>query len=175
MEMEGILVWFYCLPMERAAALLALGAVSFRLLKKKWGQTRLFRAGVMLCFALWLGAILYTTLLSREPGSSAVVSWTLFSSVRQWLTGENREAIRSALMNAALFFPGGVLLGAFLPRRWPLWRRAAVGAAMLGLLSLGIEGTQYAFSLGRAEADDVLFNTLGALSGLLCGGGTERE
>lgn len=173
--MGELLIWFYCLPLEQAAALLALSAVIFRLLEKKWGQTRLFQAGVRLCFALWLGAILYTTLLSREPGSSSVISMNPLSPLLQWLSGENREAMRSALMNTALFFSGGVLLGAWLPRRWSLGRRAAVGATALGLLSLGIECIQYVFSLGRAEADDILFNTLGALLGLLSGGGKERK
>lgn len=173
--MGELLVWFYCLPLEGAAARLALGAVIFWLLEKKWGQTRLFQAGVRLCFALWLGAILYATLLSREPGSSSVISMNPLSPLLQWLSGENREAMRSALMNTALFFPGGLLLGAWLPRRWPVGRRAAVGTMVLGLLSLGIEYTQYVFSLGRAEADDVLFNTLGALLDLLSGGGKERK
>lgn len=173
--MGELLVWFYCLPLEGAAALLALGAGILWLLEKKWGQTRLFRSGVRLCFALWLGAILYTTLLSREPGSSSLISVDPFSPLLQWLSGKNREAMRSALMNTALFFPGGVLLGAWLPRHWPVGRRAAVGAILLGLLSLGIECTQYVFFLGRAETGDVLFNTLGALLGLLSGGGKERK
>ena len=35
------------------------------------------------------------------------------------------------------------------------------------LLSAVIEAAQYAFGLGRAETDDVLCNTLGALLGAL--------
>ena len=47
-------------------------------------------------------------------------------------------------------------------------RRIWQTAAAL-LLSMGIEWTQYTCRLGAAETDDVLFNTLGALTGMLQG------
>ena len=78
---------------------------------------------------------------------------------------ENREIIRSLLLNILLFCPFGAALVNLLPRRKPVVSRI-ITACMLGMiLSILIEWMQFHFSLGSAEADDVICNTLGTLIG----------
>lgn len=67
-----------------------------------------------------------------------------------------------SLGNVAFFVPFGVLAYIlFSTGHRPLTRATATGAA----LSLAIEASQYLFSLGRTDIDDLIFNTLGALVG----------
>lgn len=67
-----------------------------------------------------------------------------------------------AVGNIAFFVPFGVLLYVLVHRRLrPVWTVTAAGAA----LSLAVEVLQYAFSLGRTDVGDLLFNTLGAALG----------
>ena len=65
---------------------------------------------------LWVGAVAYFTVLSREPGVPSDFG-ALFRSYHQVLAGGNPELLRSNFMNILLFFPGGLLLGALLPHR----------------------------------------------------------
>ena len=67
-----------------------------------------------------------------------------------------------SLGNVAFFVPFGVLAFMLFSRhRQTVLLTTAMGAA----LSLAIEASQYAFSLGRTDIDDLLFNTIGALVG----------
>lgn len=167
--MGRILHWFYCLPMGQAAVLMVLAALAFRWMDFRWRKYPLFTGLTAAVFALWVGAVAYTTLGNRESGEQYRVSLELFHSYRELLSGGNKEILRSNFMNGALFFPGGVLMGALVPRRWPLRAKVLMGTVILGAFSVGVEYMQYAFALGRVEADDVFHNTLGALLGLLAG------
>ena len=80
--------------------------------------------------------------------------------------GESRELLRSAFMNAVLFFPAGLLLGGLLPGHRSFRWQLVCAVICFGLISLGIELTQFFNRLGNAEFDDVLHNTLGAAAGL---------
>ena len=106
--------------------------------------------------------ILYATLLTRVPGSGGLIltPFAALAAARQ-----QPELYREMLMNVFLFFPLGLTLSNALPRRWNRWRRIGVTTLAGCLLSAGIEYAQYRFSLGMAETDDVLCNTLGALLG----------
>ena len=114
---------------------------------------------------LFLGSwifILFATLLTRAPGGYEVVltPFAALAAARQ-----QPELYREMLMNVFLFFPLGLTLSNALPRRWNHWLRLGVTTLVGCLLSAGIEYAQYRFSLGMAETDDVLCNTLGALLG----------
>ena len=65
-------------------------------------------------------------------------------------------------MNVLLFFPAGLLGAMLLPRR-----RRSILWLILGtaLFSLTIDLLQFRLSLGNAEMDDILHNTLGTLLG----------
>lgn len=164
--MGKLLHWFYCLPMHQAALVMLLGALVFRWMKHRWGKNPAFGLMTGCIFALWLFAMVYTTLGNRD-GGAYTVSLVPFHSYREVLAGGNIEILRSNFMNGALFFPGGVLLGALLPKRWPPWGKLILGTLLLGAVSAGVEYVQYAHSLGRVEIDDVIHNVLGAILGIL--------
>ena len=106
--------------------------------------------------------ILYATILTRTPGDYDVVLRP-FATLME--AKDQPELYREMLMNVFLFFPLGLTLSNALPRRWNRWLRIGVTTLAGCLLSAGIEYAQYRFSLGMAETDDVLCNTLGALLG----------
>ena len=83
------------------------------------------------------------------------------------LRGGNPEILRSAWMNGLLFVPLGMLLPELFPREWPLSRRLLVTGLASLVFSTGIELMQWCWTLGTAETDDVLANTLGAVIGVL--------
>lgn len=70
-------------------------------------------------------------------------------------------------MNVLLFVPLGMLLPELFPADCPLSRRLLVTGLTSLALSTGIELMQWCRTLGTAETDDVLANTLGALLGVL--------
>ena len=124
--------------------------------RRKWRFTN-----ALLLLAATL-IILYTTLLSRTPGTYAAVltPFAALAAARQ-----QPELYREMLMNVFLFFPLGLTLSNALPRRWHRWLRIALTALTSCVLSAGIEYAQYRFALGMAETDDVICNTLGAFVG----------
>lgn len=109
---------------------------------------------------LAVAAILYVTLFSRGSRLGGL-DLIPFSSFSRAVT--NSEIYRSMLMNVLLFFPLGLSL--------PFVFKETTGKRILFtilsavLLSLMIEAFQYVFSRGLAETDDVICNTLGAVTG----------
>jgi glycopeptide antibiotics resistance protein len=167
--MSRILTWFYCLDLGKAALLVLLAAGIFHWMKCRWGKTRLFSVAVGAGFAAWAAGLLFATVTTRDSGGAYSVNLQLFHSYREVLSGGNKEILRSNFMNGALFFPGGVLLGTLLPKRWNKFGRILAGVLLLGLMSAGVEWIQYTWQLGWVEADDVLHNSLGAFLGLVIG------
>lgn len=127
---------------------------------------RLWHAGITLVLLVWLAVIAVITLADRTPGAVPVSPELLpFHSYRAVVAGENPELLRSNFMNVALFYPLGLFGCDVLPENWSRKRRIFTAAVLCVLLSLDIECLQYFFSLGQAEADDVIHNGLGALLG----------
>lgn len=106
-------------------------------------------------------AILFTTIISRENTAEVEVILTPFHFFEE--AKVQPEIYRSMLMNVFLFFPLGLTLPFSLPERWHGKVLFTILFALL--LSVGIEYAQYYFHLGRAETDDVICNTLGAVIG----------
>lgn len=113
-----------------------------------------FAAGCAAC-------LLYMTVMSRSEtpyGGLHLRPFVSFTLARE----ENAEYYRSMLMNVYLFFPFGLAAPFALSRRR---RPVLLTCALAACLSVCIEAAQYALSLGWAETDDVIMNTLGALIG----------
>ena len=133
-----------------------------------WGHIGMFAGGrlwqkINALFAIVSVAIvLYTTILTRASGSTAVIL-TPFATLAA--ARHQPELYRELLMNVFLFFPLGLTLSNALPRKWHRWIRIALTALVGCLLSVGVESAQYRYALGLAETDDVLCNTLGAFLG----------
>ena len=112
--------------------------------------------------AVSLVAILYTTILSRTPGTYTVIlqPFATFGEART-----QPELYREMLMNVFLFFPLGLTLSNTMSREWSCWAKIVLTALIGCVLSTGIEYIQYRYALGMAETDDVICNTLGAFIG----------
>lgn len=159
----------YALPIRDILAFFLAGTWLFLKLDSRFRKKILWKVLVFLVFAVFTGAILYLTISQREGGTSFGPALVPFHSYREVLAGGNREIYRSNFMNVILFFPSGLLLASLLPRKWPGWVRAVSVTLLFALVSARVEYLQYIGGLGRAEIDDVIHNTLGALIGSLSG------
>lgn len=137
--------------------------------RQKWQ-----RANQLLLIAALI-LVLYATLLTRTPGTYAVVL-APFAALKA--AKQQPELYREMLMNVFLFFPLGLTLSGALPQTWHRWGRITLTILVGCVLSAGIEYAQYCFALGMAETDDVICNTLGAFIGstsLLIGHAMEQR
>ena len=163
--MYTLYTWFYCLPIPNILFLLLVLSAGYVCLRRRLEKGRFWRLAITLLLA-WLAVIVSATLAGRSGISFRPAPELLpFHSYRAVLSGESRELLRSNFMNAVLFYPAGLLGCDLLPEGWSRKRRIFVGAGLCVLLILGIECSQYLFSLGQAEADDVIHNGLGSLLG----------
>lgn len=138
--LAALIVWGYCQSLPR----------------RIWG-----RLNVVL-FVIAVMTVLYATLLNRSEGEFALVLRP-FASLAE--AKRQPELYRAMLMNVLLFFPIGLTLSASLPKKMSIAAKMAITTAVGFALSLAIEYAQYSYAMGRAEADDVICNTLGALLG----------
>lgn len=161
---------FYCLPIWKTVAAFCLVLLFWCVLSHRCSQAASpLWVWKILCGVgslMWVIAILYVTLLSRNSGDGAVYLLP-FHQLLSVLRGGNPEILRSAWMNVLLFVPLGILLPELFPRGWPLSRKLLVTGLASLVFSTGIELMQWCWTLGTAETDDVLSNTLGAVIGVL--------
>ncbi len=151
----------YCLPWRQILLIMPVCMALYIAAYRRMGRRRpVFPALCALALLAWALAVLWNTVLSREPGDFGPFQ-PLFASYRY--ARIQPEAYRSNFMNILLFFPGGVFLCAAFGRTG--WRGVLPSLGLLILYSMAIEGIQYHASLGTAETDDILHNTLGALLG----------
>lgn len=139
-----------------ALALAAWGALPARVGARRW------RCGNLVLVLLITAAILYATLFSRAEGGTGLILAPFASLTAARI---QPEIYREMLMNVFLFFPLGLTLSNALPRKWHRWGRIILTTLVGCALSAGIEYAQYRYTLGMAEVDDVICNTLGAFIG----------
>ena len=114
-----------------------------------------------ICFVISIIGVLSFTLLNRSGSNTEIslIPFSFFSEMKK-----QPEIFRSMVMNVFLFMPFGLSLPFALPNRF---RHKAIITVLAGLFfSVCVEATQYVFSLGKCETDDVIMNTLGALIGV---------
>lgn len=133
----------------------------------RFGQRCWWRPCCGILLGIWAWAVLWATVLSRQPGSGSQVQWLPLATYWSVLTGGDSELLRSAFMNMLLFFPGGLLCAGLAGCKPRSVRPVIVSFLLFGLFSLGIELTQGFLQLGMAETDDVLHNVLGAAAGFV--------
>lgn len=168
MNISAFFGWFYSLSFPSIVRIFIIAVMVFLYLDRRLHERRWWWGGLAAVLVLWFGATLAATVLTRTSSvSEPAFAWLPLHSYREALSGGNLDILRSNLMNVALFFPAGLLLGRLLPRRWCFWARLLTVAAVLGSVSLAIELIQFSWLLGQAEIDDVLHNTLGAACGCL--------
>ena len=110
--------------------------------------------------------ILYSTLLSRTTAERSAAVLRPFALLVSAIW-EKREIFRSLLLNILLFEPFGAALACSLSHEISIGKRVFIAATVGLAFSLMVEYGQYRFSLGNAETDDVICNTLGAGIGAL--------
>lgn len=132
---------------------------------QRYAHCRWFRRVLRITLLVWAAAVLWITTLSRSPGSGFATELIPFHSYRKLLAGADPEILRTNFMNAALFYPAGVLAASLLPKDRPRWQQLLALGIPFALFSLAIEYAQFRFALGRPEIDDVLHNTVGAVCG----------
>ena len=164
MSLSRLFWWIYQLSFGRLIWTLLVYTLAFLRLYHLLRDWPWRRPALIVLLLLWAGVTLWATVLNRSPGTEASLQLLPFHS---YLDTGNRELLRSAVMNVALFYPAGLLFAAVMPKAWRIGRRLAVAAAVFCLFSLLIEWTQYCFMLGQTEVDDVIHNTLGAFLGCL--------
>ena len=157
----------YAQPVIYMVAEILLVPIIWGLIMYLAGKKKLFASFlnlVLLCCIVWY--ILQRTLLGRTAEIRTSFGNMPFQLILKALT-ENREIVRSLLLNILLFCPFGASVACLLPRKIPLSFRVLLTGLIGMILSVLIEWGQYRYSLGNAEADDVICNTLGALVGAL--------
>ena len=156
---------FYVLPLHNIIGFMALLIFAWWLMYwsfKKYNRQKFFEKFVnRIIFIFIVMVIIAITIVSRNGGSEVIL--TPFHSFVE--ARVQPEMYRSMLMNVFLFFPFGLTLPYALPEKW----RCHISITILFALifSVSIEYSQYYFSLGRAETDDVICNTLGCTIGTI--------
>lgn len=121
------------------------------------------RRGNLALLCGYLLFIAYMTLLGRSRVTNRL-NLELFWSYRLFLTSPGTR--REILYNIWLFIPLGTILCRLLKSPWAV--------ALCALLSVAVELTQYALSIGLCELDDIVSNGLGGALGWLLGDLTAR-
>lgn len=111
---------------------------------------------------LYIGFIVYTTLLCREPKDYREYNFQLFWSYQSFFD-DVRPQGQQILLNILFFIPFGVLTPFCVDGNWK--RKLVFTVASACLLSGTVEFLQLIYRLGFAEFDDVFDNTMGAAIG----------
>lgn len=111
---------------------------------------------------LYIGFIIYTTLLCREPKDYREYNFQLFWSYQRFFD-DVRPQGQQILLNILFFIPFGVLIPFCIYGSWK--RKLASTVITACLLSGTVEFLQLLCKLGFAEFDDVFDNTMGAVIG----------
>ena len=151
----------YALPLWTVTFLMLALLIVWAMLSLHKNQRKRSIINAVLC-PITVLIILYATILTRTPGSYELIL-TPFATFTAAL--QQPELYREMLMNIFLFFPLGFTLSNALPQKWHRWLRIALTTLIGCILSAGIEYAPYRYTLGMAEVDDVICNTLGAFIG----------
>lgn len=165
--MTTLLTQFYQLPLESIARYFLLLSLIFLFARRRYAHCRWFRWGVWGTLMIWIAATLWITIFNRSPGSAYPPELIPFHSYRKLFATGITEIFRSNFMNAALFYPAGLLTASQLPENWSRIQKILFSAFLFALFSFMIEDIQFLYALGEPEIDDVLHNTLGAVCGAI--------
>lgn len=154
----------YTLPLSYTVVILLLATLIWQAAKHKLQKTSFFRGMCLVIFIIWMFVVLDITLFSRSVGKHEVYLMP-FSQLKRYLSGENRELLRSFWMNVLMFAPCGFLLRELLPKSIPPAARFLLILGFAAGLSVIIEVEQWYRFLGEAETDDVIANATGAILG----------
>ena len=153
----------YTMPLYKVCLVLVLLLVLWAYYRA-YLPKKLFWSMNLCMLVVAVSAVLYLTVFSRKVGTYDIVL-VPFSALSE--AKKEPERYRSMLMNVFLFFPLGMACANAFSDKMKMRRRVILVVAIGFALSTAVEYIQYRFSLGMAETDDVICNTLGALVGSL--------
>lgn len=156
----------YAQPLGRVITEILLGMILWAVLSAALGKKKpsLWRILNMCLLVISVFAVILLTVIRRTPGDHELILMPGYFLQEAKI---QPEIYRSLLMNVLLFTPFGLSLSAVLVSKIKPAHSAWITVLIALGLSIAVEATQYLASLGRAEVDDVLANTLGALIGAL--------
>lgn len=126
-----------------------------------WGT---LRAIPVICLILYIAAVFYITVFSRQERYETVIQMEVLYSVKQAISGQSTEEFNHLILNMVLFVPIGFLFPMIHPQKRQDWKIACINGLVLSTL---IESVQLMFRLGHCDIDDIIANTIGAVFGFL--------
>lgn len=165
--LQSCFVRFYCMDMADILWMSVPVTIVYLLVYQRYQNRRWMNYLIGIALICCVAVVLYATVGNRSADPVREINLIPFHSYRAVLAGGNPELYRSNFMNAALFYPAGLLATSLLPQKWPGWCRCLLVVFLLSAMSTGIEYAQYRYALGQVEIDDVIHNTAGALAGSL--------
>ncbi len=116
-----------------------------------------------LLFILYIAAVGYATIFSREEGSKTDILLE-FESITQAIREQSFEPMEHLLLNVALFIPIGFLFVAIYPEKL---NKISLVIPLGLMLTVLIETVQMVLQMGQCDLEDLVANALGAVLGLL--------
>lgn len=115
-------------------------------------------------FGIYFLMVAYGTIFMRIGSVDTSIVTVPFDDLREAFVSRDAEMARHFFLNVAMFIPFGYLIPATNPKYLRKWSFAMMGGL---IASTVIESCQMVFSLGQADVDDIIANTLGAIIGYL--------
>lgn len=122
------------------------------------------KKGALVLFAVYLLAVAYITIFSRNNNAHSISVLVGFSSLQEALEAKSLQPLRHMLLNVIMFIPLGFLLPLSHPSRLD---KLLIVVPICALLSVMIESIQLILGLGQCDVEDLVANTLGGGVGLL--------
>ena len=126
----------------------------FREIQKRW----------LSIFIVYLLALAYVTVFSRDGVSNDTSIFAGFTSVQKFIETGDVGVFRHLMLNLAMFVPVGVLLPMIQPERL---NKLMVVAPISAMMTVMIESVQLLLRLGQCDLEDITANALGGVVGLL--------
>ena len=134
------------------------GIITYMLYRR--GKIKSSTAILFPILVLFIAFTLTITVFGRVPAAKAKYKLELFWTIKHILAGR-KKLIGEVFWNVVLFVPTGFIVSALIPRRaWITLLICAAGSAV-------IELTQLLMHRGLFEFDDIIYNSAGAVIGLL--------
>ncbi|MDO4522925.1 MAG: VanZ family protein [Eubacteriales bacterium] len=123
---------------------------------------RYLNKGMLVLFLIYLLAVGYITIFSRDGSNDMTIGLIRFDDMEQAIRTHSFAPIRHMGLNIAMFMPIGCTFPMIHLTRLEKWGYAAVLGMML---STGIESLQMVLRLGQADLMDIMMNIIGSLIG----------
>lgn len=161
-EIEKVPIWFYWTAAAIVLVFIILYFFVFPRLEMDLEKKEKYRKGCICgILILYIISIFVVTVFTREISEEYRIQMVPLDGL--WKAEHlGRAAVRD-LLNLVFFVPMGFLAAWFSKGRWRIFK--SIGASVL--LSVTVEACQLAGRYGTFDVDDILFNTLGGLTGAL--------